>query len=49
MKFAPPVVQLAPHLRNPTETEPEPLGCFGRSFTTGKRLGDPSLVTGERF
>ena len=49
MKLAPLVVQLAPQLRNPTETEPEPLGRFGRSFTAGKRFGDPSLAAGERF
>ena len=49
MKFAPRVVQFAPQLRNPTETDLEPLGRFGRPFAAGERLGDPSLVTGERF
>ena len=46
VKLAPPVVQFAPHLRNPTETDLEPLGRFGRPFAAGERLGDPPLSAG---
>ena len=49
MKLAPCVVQLAPHLRNPTATDPEPLGRFGRPFTASEHFDDPSSATGERL
>ena len=40
VKLAPPVVQFAPQLRNPTETELEPLRSPRRPFAAGERLGD---------
>ncbi len=49
VKLAPRVVQFAPHLRNPTATELEPLRSPCRPFAADKRLGDLSLSTGERF
>ena len=49
VKLAPPVVQFSPHLRNPTETELEPLGSPRRPFAAGERLGDLPVTAGERF
>ena len=49
VKLAPRVVQLAPQLRNPTATDLEPLGRFGRPFATGERLRDLPVTAGERF
>jgi hypothetical protein len=49
VKLSPCVVQLAPQLRNPTETELEPLGRLGRPFAASERLGDLPVTAGERF
>ena len=49
VKLAPRIVQLAPQLRNPTATDLEPLGRFGRPFAADKHFDDPSLATSERF
>ena len=49
VKLVPCIVQLAPQLRNPTQTEPEPLRSSCRPFAAGERLGDLPVTAGERF